>query len=214
MKQIMRFFLFLFSFSFLAIANAASSSASTDLAGLLNNIHTMKADVLQIVYDNRDQEVQRSYGNMAIERPGKFYWKVTKPIPQLIIANQSRLWIYDQDLDQVTIRPLSKVSGDTPALLLSYVDSVLDKNYTVREDTKGNALRWFVLTPRNPDSLFATIKIGFAKTQLQEMRLQDHIGHRTEIQFKNIQTNVPLSANLFVFKAPANVDVIDETKKG
>src|SRR5438105_3435289 len=76
---------------------------SPNLANLLDAVKSMQANFTQTVYDNHGKSVQTSYGRMAIERPGKFRWEVTKPIPQLIIANESRLWIYDPDLQQVTI---------------------------------------------------------------------------------------------------------------
>lgn len=172
----------------------------------------MQADFTQNVNDNRGKVIQKSYGRMAMQRPGKFRWQVTKPIPQLIIANQSRLWIYDPDLEQVTIRSLTRVAGETPALLLSHVDGQLNNDFSIASAPNSSAkMLWFTLTPKKSDSTFATVEMAFLNKQIQVMRLKDHLGHTTLIQFKNIKTNLNLSASLFTFKAPKNVDVIDET---
>ena len=190
-------------------------SAHADaLPDLLNNIHTMQASFVQTVYDSKtNKPIQESYGTMAMKRPGLFRWDVKKPNPQLIIANQSRLWIYDPDLEQVVVRSLAKAAGDTPALLLSHVSGVLEKNYTVQADAKNTQqLQWFTLTPRSADNMFASIQLGFTNNQITEMRLRDHLGHRTRIQFKNAKFNSSLSNNLFVFKTPRGVDVINEAR--
>lgn len=190
----------------------AAPSAS-DLSTLLNSIQTLRANFVQTVFDNRGKAIQHSYGRMALQRPGKFRWEVTKPIAQLIIANAARLWIYDPDLQQVTIRSLSGATGETPALLLSHVNTTIDSDYSVQTLSRKSPLNWFSLKPKKPDDMFSSIEMGFLNKQIHEMRLKDNLGHTTDIQFKNIESNVTLSASLFTFKPSGKVDVIDETHK-
>lgn len=191
------------------ISFAHAASAPDELTVLLEGVRTMKADFVQTVYDNHNKPIQHADGHMALERPGKFRWEISKPIPQLIIANQSRLWIYDPDLAQVTVRSLQQATGETPALLLSHADTDLENEFNVKELKSVAKVRWFHLVPRNGDN-FAAIELGFKNQQITEMRLQDHLGHTTHIQFKNINVNKSLTAATFVFKAPPNVDVIYE----
>lgn len=189
-----------------------AESASAQLLPLLNHVSSMQASFTQTVYDNRGQSVQQSTGTLALSRPGKFRWDVKRPMPQLIVANQSKLWIYDPDLEQVTIRAFSPKASDSPALLLSHPDQTLDKDYFVTSiHKKQSTLTWFSLKPRSDDNLFQEVQLGFNQTQLQEMRLIDHLGHTTQIEFSNIKTNTTLSPQLFVFKIPKQADVIDET---
>jgi len=209
------FFLRYFLIIFFLLAKASyAQTASVDLANLLNAVHTMKANFVQTIYDNHGKAIQQSTGNMSLERPGKFRWQVKKPIPQLIIANNSRLWVYDPDLQQVTIRVLSQSTGETPALLLSHVNVTLDKDYIVKPLTKNTPnSRWFELLPRGADNVFASVQLGFVNNQIREMYLKDHLGHTTRIQFEDAKSNMSISPSTFIFKAPANVDVIDETRK-
>lgn len=123
-------------FIFLLIARVACASDADALSAMLNNVHAMRADFVQTIYDNRNKAIQQSSGHMALSRPGKFRWEVVKPIPQLIIANGSRLWVYDKDLEQVTIRVLQEGAGDAPALLLSHVNTQIGKDFTVSETKK------------------------------------------------------------------------------
>jgi outer membrane lipoprotein carrier protein len=208
----LKVFLSVILFGVMSMAYAAPSS---ELSSLLNLLQTMQADFTQTVYDNNNKEIQKSFGKMALQRPGKFRWDVTKPIPQLIVANGTRLWIYDRDLEQVTIRALHQAAGDSPAELLSHENTTIDKDYVVKTIQKKNMTnwQWFSLAPRNADSMLAEIQIGFQNKQLQEMYLQDHLGHTTKIQFLHIKSNISLADALFTFKKPAGVDVIDETKR-
>src|SRR5262249_54383150 len=144
-----------------------------------------------------------------------FRWEVTKPQQQVIIASANKLWIYDPDLEQLTIRRLQQATGETPALLLSHDNISLEKHYNVQVVSKDMpGWRWFSLTSREKDSLFKSMEMGFLNNQIHEMRLQDNLGHTTVVKFEDIQTNVNLPASLFIVKPAANVDVIDETKKG
>ena len=198
----------------LLVSKAYAVAPAQQLSDLLNQTRTMQANFTQTTYDNKGKAIQQGRGQMALWRPGRFRWEVKKPLPQVIIANTTRLWIYDPDLEQVTIRPLKQTTGEAPALLLSHVNAVFDKDFIVSQpESKASDLQWFLLTPRSRDNVFASVKLGFLNKQIKEMRLADHLGHETLIQFKNIKTNLALSESLFTFKPTANIDVINETKR-
>jgi len=205
----------LMSFIILCFFTSFTHAApADDLDALLGNVRSMKADFTQSVLDNRGRTTQKSYGRMAIERPGKFRWDVVKPIPQLIIANDTKLWIYDPDLQQLTIRSISKAQGESPALLLSHDNANLKNNFVVEAISQNAAKgQWFSLRPRQKGGMFEWIQMGFVNHQIQEMRLQDNLGHTTVVHFQNIQVNMNLPASLFNFKPSAKIDVIDETRK-
>jgi len=192
--------------------SAQAADKAQELTGLLNGIKTMRADFTQTIYDNRGQAIQKSTGKMALERPGKFRWQVGKPIPQTIIANSERLWIYDPDLEQVTIRSLKVETGEAPALILSHQNADLEKNYQIQSMKPQGTLQWFLLKPKKNDNMFASVKMGFANTQLKEMVLQDQIGHSTRVQFQKIEMNISLPSSLFKFIPPKGTDIIDETR--
>jgi outer membrane lipoprotein carrier protein len=199
----------------LLIGTAQAGDAAADLTNLLLNIKTMQADFTQTVKDKSAKPLQQTRGHMALERPGKFRWEVTKPIAQLIIANGTRLWIYDADLEQVTIRSFHHATGQTPAFLLSDSTLTLSKDFTVQlqpslSQVTNNPI--YILTPKDQEDPFATIRLIFLNKKIQEMRLEDRLGHVTTIAFQNVQVGMPLAGTLFTFKPTANIDVIDETK--
>jgi outer membrane lipoprotein carrier protein len=185
-----------------------AENASDDLTKLLLDIHTMQAEFTQTVKDKSAKSLQQSQGKMSLSRPGKFRWEIQKPTSQLIIANGTRLWIYDADLEQVTIRAFHRAAGQTPALLLSDKSLTLSKDFIVKSVPNPSQIagsQLFVLTAKS-------IRLAFLKKQIHEMRLEDRLGHVTTITFRDVKTGIALPDSLFTFKPSANVDVIDETQ--
>jgi outer membrane lipoprotein carrier protein len=203
-------------FSFLILCCYFSSSyadpASDQLLQLLNTIHTLQADFTQVVTDAKGRTLNRAEGQMSLQRPGKFRWNVQHPNAQLIVTNGKKIWIYEPDLEQLTIRYLGKEAGETPALLLSNTNETLTKDFSVQTVNSAD-MQWFLLKPKDKGSMFEKIKLGFVKQEIRQMQLQDHLGHTTVIQLNRIVMNSTLSPSLFNFKASGKVDVIDETKK-
>lgn len=204
--------LFISALFFVVEANAATTPAAADFSRLLNNVQTMQADFTQSVIDKSMRQMQQSAGVMSLSRPGKFRWEVMKPNPQLIVSNGKKLWIYDADLEQVTIRLLSKQAGETPALFLSNNNGKLDKRFIVEQLPNRNAMQWYRLTPKDKSSLFSAITFGFLQNEIREMELQDHLGHTTVTHFHHVKINAPIAPEQFTFKLPPEVDVIDETR--
>ena len=198
----------LFGYFSLVYANPSSDT----LTGLLSNTRTMQANFSEVVKDTKGKTLNQSQGKMSLARPGRFRWDVTQPNPQLIVTNGKKIWIYDADLEQVTIRYMQKEAGEVPALLLSNTNETLEKDFRV-DMTNEAGTQWFLLKPKDKGSLFELIKLGFENKQITQMQLQDHLGHVTLIQFNHIVVNNNLSPALFNFKAPAHVDVIDEVRK-
>ena len=197
----------------LFVNTVQATPAADDLAKRLNAVSSMQAQFVQTVKDNRGKLIQRSSGQMAILRPGKFRWDMKKPVPQLIIANNERLYIYDPDLLQVTIRPFKATEGEAPALLLSRHMTDLDKDFTIKILPAAAGLSWYELLSKQKDGTFANIQIGFKNNEIREMHLEDSLGQKTHIQFQRVKTNINLPASLFVYQRSAGVDVIDETRK-
>jgi outer membrane lipoprotein carrier protein len=196
----------------MATTSFAVNSTTAKVTNLLNQIRTLKGDFNQTIYDNHGKQLQESSGSMALERPGKFRWQVYKPLPQLIIANDNKLWIYDPDLKQVTVRSLQNAATETPALLLSQVDPVLEKDFMVKEMPVKNSIQWYQLTAKRKDSMFSVIELGFNNNMISAMVLQDQLGHSIHISFRHLVSNQNISASTFIFKTPAGVDTIYEAK--
>ena len=196
---------------------AYALDAAAALTKLLLNVKTMQADFTQTVKtQGASTSAPPTTGQMALARPGRFRWHIRQPLAQLIIANGQRLWIYDEDLEQVTIRSLAHAAGLTPAFLLSANTLNLTKDFQVQSVVNPKALAnnpIFLLLPKNPDDPFASIQLAFLNGSIREMRLEDRLGHTTFINFKNVRVGMPLADALFTFKRAATIEVIDETKK-
>ena len=187
----------------------AEAAAVDKLHRFLDTMKTLRADFAQIVVAKNGKKSQQSSGVMMISRPGKFRWQIEKPYSQLLVGDGEKVWIYDQDLRQVTVKKVDAAIGSTPAALL-VGGKTLEKNFTLREIGGRDGLEWLEAIPKTADSGFEKIQIGFSGNDVKAMELFDNFGQMTSLYFNNIDRNPPLAASLFSFKPPAGVDVLGD----
>ncbi len=192
-----------------SLAAQAADTAAANLNRLLLGMTSFQADFEQMVLDSSGTRLQESQGQVALQRPGQFRWETQEPFPQLLVSNGRTLWLYDEDLEQVTEKPLDERIGHTPALLLSGDLTALEESFRVRgpvaEDTGV-----YDLEPLREESMFSRLRLYFEAGLLAEMQLEDSLGQRTSLLFRNQRINPVLAPELFVFEPPAGVDVITE----
>ena len=146
-----------------------------------------------------------------MQRPGKFRWDYLEPYKQLIVSDGSKIWIYDTELEQVTVKPIESGLSDTPALLLSG-DKPLDQAFVITDLGENGGLEWVELMPKVSDTSFERVRLGFGKDDLQGMELVDNFGQTTRLDFTNLKRNPAVEQSLFAFTPPPGVDVIGEGK--
>lgn len=183
--------------------------AGERLDAFFNDVTSVRADFTQQVLDTQKKTLQQTSGTMALLRPGRFRWDYVKPYQQLIIANGEKVWLYDADLEQVTVKKMDAALGSTPALLLSS-DAKIEDNFTVHELNDEHDLAWVELTPKNKESGFERLALGFDEHNLKRMELLDSFGQLTRLTFTNIERNPELDPAQFDFVPPQGVDVIGE----
>ncbi len=179
------------------------------LKAFLKNTKSLTADFKQVLINEQGNPVQTSHGVFYLQRPGKFRWDYLKPFQQQIISTSGKVWFYDTDLEQVTVKKLDESVGSTPALLLSGEIS-LDDNFTMEQQGVDGDLMWVKLVPKNPESTFKYVLMGLSNESLGGMELSDNFGQLTRIYFSNVVLNPPLKQTLFEFKAPEGVDVFSD----
>ena len=199
-----------FLFVLLFLPSLSFAAASVDaLKGFLNNTTTAKARFAQTVLDKNNKTLQQSTGTMAFSRPGRFRWEYTKPYEQTIVGDGTRLWIYDKDLNQVTVRKLDRAIGASPAALLAG-NNEIEKAYALKSAGEAGGLDWLEATPRSQETTFERIRLGFGKSGLEAMELKDQFGQMTVIKFADLERNVKLPAEDFRFTPPKGAAVISE----
>ena len=179
------------------------------LKAFLNSAKSITASFKQVLINEAGDPLQTSSGLFYLQRPGKFRWDYTKPFQQQIISTSGKVWFYDTDLEQVTVKKLDESVGSTPALLLSG-DVPLEDNYTIEQQGSDGSMNWVKLVPKSQDSTFKYVLIGLEKGVLSGMQLNDNFGQLTRIYFSNLKVNQPVEADLFEFIAPKGVDVFSE----
>jgi outer membrane lipoprotein carrier protein len=149
-----------------------------------------------------------SSGTFTFARPGKFIWSYEKPYAQILQADGDNLFVYDKDLNQVTVRKLGNALGASPAAIL-FGSNDLDKNFTLHDAGVKDGIDWLELTPKAQDTQFQKVGIGFKDGNLEAMELHDVFGNVTLLTFSNIEKNPPLKSDAFKFVVPKGADVIN-----
>ena len=204
----LRFFL-LALLSFVSLAAHAQGSSLERFQTYVRTTQAARAAFDQKVYDRAGKLTQESKGTFAFLRPGLFRWSYAKPNPTLIVGDGERVWIYDEDLKQVTVRKLAKALGSTPAALLAGASDI-EKAFDLSDAGDNDGLAWVEAKPREKEAGFERVKLGLGVSGVEAMELVDHFGQTTKLRFSSIQRNPKLDASEFRFTPPKGADVLGE----
>lgn len=208
--------LVLFAFG---LPHPAQAGAIDRLHHFLETAKTLRADFTQTVTARNGQRPQESSGVMIFSRPGRFRWQIDTPYRQLLVGDGKQVWIYDPELQQVTVKKMNHALSSTPAALLAgEMDGeskesdkrTIEKNFTLHEAGERDGLEWVEARPKNPESGFERLQLGFAGNELKAMDLFDNFGQTTQLRFSNLTHNPPLAPSLLHFTPPEGADVIRE----
>lgn len=195
---------FLVTFANLAMADGVSS-----LRDFFNNTNTMRAQFIQVVNDKQGRKEQEVEGTMQLQRPNKFRWDYKKPYEQQIVSDGKQVFLFDTELQQVTIRELSKTLGSSPAAMLAGGEDV-EKSFTLKNATRKDGLTWVLALPKDKESGFDRVLLGFKADKLRKMELYDSFNHITHITFNEVERNPVLQDSTFLFTPPKGADVVGE----
>jgi outer membrane lipoprotein carrier protein len=202
---------YIFPAVMLFIVPLAAHAAATDkLKTFIAATHSAQANFTQEVQDKNGKRIQSASGTMQFVRPGKFRWEYRKPYEQLIVGDGKKFWMYDVDLDQVTVKKLDAALGSSPAALLSGSNEI-ERGFVLKNIEARDGLEWLQAVPRSAESSFEKILMAFnAKSELVVMELHDAFGHHTVLRFSGLKSNPTLGAQLFKFVPPKGADVLGE----
>jgi len=187
----------------------AQASALERFQSFLRGTQSARASFEQKVYDRERRLVQESKGTFSFLRPGRFRWRYAQPYEQVIVGDGERVWIHDPDLNQVTVRPMARALGSTPAALLAGSSDV-ERAFEFAEGGTADGLEWLDAKPRGEDSGFERIRLGLSAAGVQAMQLTDHFGQTTELRFSALVRNPPLAPDDFRFEPPKGADVLGQ----
>jgi outer membrane lipoprotein carrier protein len=204
---------------------SAHAGAIEKLKTFISSTHSAQANFTQEVLDQNGKRIQSASGTMQFVRPGKFRWTYRKPYEQLIVGDGSKFWLYDADLNQVTVKKLDAALGSSPAALLSGSNEI-ERGFNLTEDGSRDGLEWLQASPKgqggkgpgskdpdskDQDSSFEKILMAFnARSELVAMELNDMFGHKTVLRFSAMQRNPKIPEQQFRFTPPKGADVLSE----
>jgi outer membrane lipoprotein carrier protein len=198
------------------LAGASSTVAAQEpraesprLDRFLESVQTLSADFEQELRGADGRLIQSASGTFSLKRPNRFLWSYREPIEQLVVADGERLWMYDVELEQVTVTPLDDTVTASPAMLLSG-DADVRESFDVVETFEADGLSWTRLAPTIAGADFSSIAVAFDGSLPAVLEFVDGLDETTQIVFDNVVINPELGNRLFDFAPPAGVDVIGD----
>ncbi|KUJ72210.1 outer membrane lipoprotein carrier protein LolA [Thiomicrospira sp. WB1] len=177
------------------------------LDDFLASLNTYQAEFVQTQPDESTFSQHRSEGHFVLERPGLLKWVYESPTPQTIVVDGQNVWIWDKDLDQVTVQALNELERDFPLSWLLY-DAPLTERFTIIAGSVKDGVHWFNLAPRE-GTFFQSLEIALdEKGRLVQLWMYQSSDNVTKVRFENIEQNQPVSMDQFQFEPPKGVDVL------
>jgi outer membrane lipoprotein carrier protein len=200
---------FLFGIVVALAAASVHASSVERFKSFVRSTQSARADFEQKVHDRAGKLTQESKGSFVFQRPGLFRWVYAKPVDQVIVGDGERVWIHDRDLNQVTVRKLSRALGSTPAALLAG-SAEIEKAFELSDAGAKDGLEWLEARPREREAGFERVRMGFDAEDLRAMELVDHFGQTTMLRFSNLRRNPKVDKSEFRFEPPKGADVLGE----
>lgn len=193
----------------LATASAAARADAVDsLRDFVRDVKSGRAAFTQTVTSPDGARKKVSGGSFEFLRPNRFRFAYAKPFEQLIVADGTKVWIYDTDLNQASSRKISQALGATPAALLA--GGSLEQDFTLARDASQGGIDWALATPKAGDGTIKTLRVGFRGKELAAIEITDNFGQRSLLQFSGFAANAAVAAEAFRFVPPAGADVIEQ----
>lgn len=192
-----------------ASAAAAANNGIAQLRQFVEGARHAEGQFEQTVYAASGRKPQQASGSFAFARPGKFRWTYERPYPQVLVSDGDKLWAWDRDLNQVTVKRLGDALGSTPVAVLAG-EGALERDFELDEAGTSDGLAWVLAKPRKADSAFESMRLGLAGGSLRRMELRDNFGQTTLIVFSSMNTGGRPDPAQFRFVAPAGADVISD----
>jgi outer membrane lipoprotein carrier protein len=190
------------------IAQSAFALGIDQFRAFLKATPQARGTFTQTVIAKSGRKPQQSSGTFAFHRPGKFRWNYDKPYKQLLVSDGKKLWSFDPDLNQVTVRKLGDALGSSPAALLA--GDALEDNFTLIDAGTTDGLQFIEAVPASKEGTFQSVRIGMKDNLPRVMEVRDNFGQTSIINLGQIEGNVALPADTFRFTPPKGADVVGE----
>ena len=199
------------AFFLTVISQVCNAGGIDELKAFSQRTNGARGEFSQSVIGRNGQAGKSTSGEFSFQRPGKFNWQIRKPFEQRIVSDGIKLFIYDTDLAQVSIRPLGDALASTPAALL-FGPQALENLFDLKDEASTDGHQWVSAIPKAKDSSFTKIRIGFQEHWPAQMEISDALGQTTRLSLKNWRGIETVPDDAFSFVVPTGVDVIDATQ--
>lgn len=190
-----------------AVAAPLTASQKSDIVSQINkaaaSMRSMSCSFTQTKHLALLSDKMTSQGKMYYKQPEKLRWEYTSPYQFLFIFNGTKVYVGNKSRKDVIDTKTNKVFKEVARIMMSTVTGTALSNtgdFTI--DVADTPSAWQVtLLPKKKEMkmMFAKVLLTFSKADkmISEVTIFEKNNDRTNIKFRNIQTNQQLNEALF-----------------
>ncbi len=201
--------IFVFMLALLVSQVSVAGVGKDRLEKLLRETKSVQAKFTQTIISKSRDRASHAQGMLYIKRPNNFRWDYKVPYEQNIIADGTRVWVFEPDIEQVSTMMQDAALAGTPAVALMGGEK-LDKQFKVKELNKRHGLDWVELTPRDENAQFSRILLALDNKGLKLMEMESQNGQTSRFHFTEIVHGAKFPKSLFKFTPPAGYDMFSQ----
>jgi len=223
MRNSFSFLVFLLLLFFAAPAQGAGLLSLDEVVQKIQDTYEqtgqVKARFTQTVTLKAMQKTQIEEGTFYFKKPKRMRWVYTKPAAKELVINPEKAWLYVPGDKIAYVQDASSLFKSTVSVRFLAGIGKLKDDFRIsfaggrKVDKAGNYL--LELLPLKPEDGVKKLQISVngESFQIVKVILFDPYGNVTTLAFSGLEINRDLPDNLFTFKPPEGVDVMDMAKQ-
>ncbi len=158
-----------------------------------------------------DPEPVRASGKVFFKRPYLMRWDYETPERQLIVTSGSKVYVYEIEAKQVNVLSRKQFLSTKVSRAFFFGKGDIQRDFSVVGCTLTEDGWVLELQPREPIPQLKTLLLTIDKDRflVKKTEIEDQMGSKTVIAFRDIRINTNLRKKLFSFKVPKGVEVFN-----
>ncbi len=174
-----------------------------------NHSQSLRLDFSE-TYAGKGHPVQNESGVLYLRKPGRMRWEYSAPAGKVFLSDGKDVYLYTP-AEHKAERGKLKESEDMRAPL-AFLLGKLDfaKEFKTLETRNEGADTWIVAQPKSANLAYTRVEFrAMGSGEIRQVRVTGQDQSKLEFTFSNEQLNAPVAPGLFVFHAPAGVQIVE-----
>lgn len=208
-------------------SGAGEPVAAEDMPDLIQEryetLKTFQADFVQELTNVSSGEVEMREGRIWFKQPSQVRWETEVPEKELLVVGPEVAWDYIEEDELALKYSVASLLDSKTILRFISGQANLKEDFIVKTEWQGADVvraKWgqgytvMQLVPKEaePGMVLAYIGVEPDTGLLRQVMIVDFYGNGNEVRLSNVELNIDLPEEMFVFTPPQGTQVEDNTQ--